>query len=656
MGPALTMFTRHIFALVGFLVLIGASPILGYNVVHEKRSSAPPGWLKREPLEKDAVLPISIALTQRNLDKGYEWLMDVSDPTSSKYGRHWDAASISSAFAPCNDTVDAVRAWLISAGIASERVKQSDSRGWLKFKASVSEAEDLFKTRYHIYEHSETGQQHAACEEYSVPAHMKDKIDFVTPSVHFDVKLRARDTDNLKGSAPKRGPSGGGPKLKNWIDYSDIIKELRDCDKQITTWCLRVLYEFPPGRTANATNSFGIVEYTPEVYVPSDLDLFFKNFSTSQVGERPTLDSIDGGSIEQANMSFTANGESDLDLEYAMSLVYPQKVTLYQVGDEVEGASFNNFLDGIDASYCTYEGGDDPTQDAPYPDPSGGYQGPKDCGKYEPTKVISTSYSSNEHDLTPAYENRQCNEYMKLGLMGVSVLYSSGDYGVAGNPNQCINGAGSDAPSQNGTLGGRFNPSFPGSCPYITSVGATQVKPGVDIMTTKTQQEMACETVIYSGGGFSNVFPLPSYQASAVKGWFKDHPPPYTSEQFNNSQETRGFPDISANGANYVVAVDGKWALLYGTSASSPTLGSILTLINEERFNAGKGSIGFINPVAYAHPEVFNDITEGNNPGCATSGFNATTGWDPVTGLGTPNYRKLLELFLSLAVFEIMNV
>jgi hypothetical protein len=41
-----------------------------------------------------------------------------------------------------------------------------------------------------------------------------------------------------------------------------------------------------------------------------------------------------------------------------MSLVYPQKVTLYQVGDYLEGASFNNFLDALDGSYCTYMGGD----------------------------------------------------------------------------------------------------------------------------------------------------------------------------------------------------------------------------------------------------------------------------------------------------------
>jgi tripeptidyl-peptidase-1 len=187
------------------------------------------------------------------------------------------------------------------------------------------------------------------------------------------------------------------------------------------------------------------VEYTPQAYLPADLDMFFRNYSPSQVGERPILKSIDGGFLQTETESFDLNGESDLDLEYGMSLVYPQKVTLYQTGDYVEGASFNNFLDALDASYCTYDGGDDPTQDGVYPDTFGSgfgaYEGPEACGGFAATNVISTSYGYNEADLTPFYEMRQCHEYLKLGLQGVTFLYSSGDYGVAGNGGQCIDPA-----------------------------------------------------------------------------------------------------------------------------------------------------------------------------------------------------------------------
>ena len=311
-----------------------------------------------------------------------------------------------------------------------------------------------------------------------------------------------------------------------------------------------------------------------------------------------------------------------------MTLVNPVPVTLYQTGDLVEGASFNNFLDAIDGTYCTYEGGDDPTQDGIYPDPftsptgATGYEGPENCGGFAATKVISTSYGYNEADLTAAYEQRQCNEYAKLGMQGVTILYSSGDYGVAGNGGECLNADG----SLNSGTSGRFNPSFPGTCPFVTSVGATQIKPGASV----TAPEEACETVIFSGGGFSNVFPLPSYQTTAVKSFFANHPPPYGADRFNNSQQTRGLPDVSANGANYVIAIDGTFSLVYGTSASSPTFGSVITLVNEARFDAGKGSVGFLNPTLYAHPGVLNDITSGGNQGCGTPGFTATTGWEYV--------------------------
>lgn len=359
-----------------------------------------------------------------------------------------------------------------------------------------------------------------------------------------------------------------------------------------------------------------------------------------------------------------------------MSLVYPQKVTLYQVGDAVEGASFNNFLDALDGSYCTYDGGDDPNQDAAYPDPNnvaGAYKGPEACGGFAATNVISTSYSYNEADLTPFYENRQCYEYMKLGLQGVTFLYSSGDYGVAGNGGQCIDVA--TGTYNNGTyfqtstlviakppqvqlecstppslapvpVSSRLTPPQSNHLTTldITSVGATQVKPGASV----TAPEKAAESVIYSGGGFSNVFALPSYQASAVGTYFAKHKPAYGSDRYNTSQHSRGFPDVSANGVNYVIAIDGNFSYVYGTSASAPTFGAIMTLVNSARLSVGKGPVGFINPVIYKNAWMFNDITEGGNQGCGTPGFQAVKGWDPVTGLGTPNFPRMLAIWLGL--------
>lgn len=159
---------------------------------------------------------------------------------------------------------------------------------------------------------------------------------------------------------------------------------------------------------------------------------------------------------------------------------------------------------------------------------------------------------------------------------------------------------------------------------------------------------MACEVDIYSGGGFSNIFSMPAYQAEAVSHYITQYPPPYGADRFNTSGNSRGLPDVSANGALYNVAVDGSFQPVSGTSAATPVFGSVIALINGERLKLGKKPVGFINPVLYAHPYILNDVTKGNNPGCGTSGFEAQPGWDPVTGLGTPNFKKMLTLFLNL--------
>lgn len=592
--------------------------------VHEARSSAPAGWTRGNRLSKKSTLPVRIALAQSNLDQLHDHLMRVSEPTSEEYGQHWTVEQVRKTFAPSESTRNAVTGWLVDAGIASHRLKHDvGSGGWVAFDATVEEAESLFQTKYFHWTHpqSSSGVSFPAVEEsYSLPAHIRPHIDFITPTLHFDMKLgkKSHSDDSVKlekrDDAPvlekringtTKIPLGSpmSPTVPKYISptnpFQVFFGNTSQCDQYITPACLRALYNLPTLPTilpSNSKNSFAVVEYTPQQYIPSDLTSFFANYSTNQKQLAPTLVSIDGGNINTAGAyGFGYNGESNLDLEYGMTLVNPIPTTLYQAGDANVGASFNNFLDAFDASYCA---GDDPVQDSQYPDP-GGYTGPETCGGFTPAKVISTSYGYNEPDLSPAYEMRQCQEYAKLGLLGTTFVYSSGDSGVAGGGDSCIdpNGYYNDGTS------GQFVPSFPSTCPYILSVGATQINPGSSV----NAPESACQQVIYSGGGFSNVFPTPTYQKSALATYFANHKPAYTAAQYNNSMATRGFPDVSANGANYMTMIDGQYQLVYGTSASSPVFAAVLALINEARLNIGKSSVGFVNPALYANPSMLSE-------------------------------------------------
>ncbi|OSD00616.1 subtilisin-like protein [Trametes coccinea BRFM310] len=627
--------------LTGFFTLGAVSLALAAHtpvrrVAHESRRSLPAGWTPVRRAEPDLVLPLSVGLAQSNIENLESYLLDVSHPDSPNYGQHWTPAQVANAFRPSKASVDAVRSWLVKDGqIGADRITVSQSGAWILANVTVAEAEELLGTEYYVYQHGQDGREHLACHQaYHVPEHVSKHVDVITPTLHFDTKVTRHGITEPLSSAKDIGkvskPVTGGV-------IHTIFDDLEHCDEVITLACLRVLYDFVYVPLATNKNTIGVVEYTPESHNETDFDVFFANFSKSQIGERPKLVGIDGGVLIPGGDP----AESSLDLQYVLGLIGTkrQEVQLYQVGDPVEGASFNNLLDGLDKSYCTSGGGDDPTQDGIYPDPSPGGYDKDDCGTVKPAYIISTSYGYQEADLTPAYMQRQCNEYGKLSLTGVTFVYSSGDAGVGGRQDVCLDENG------NQVTGGKiFSPTFPGGCPFVTSVGATQVVPGHKV----TEPESAVFQRFPSGGGFSNVFPRASFQQKAVANYLEKYPPGYASNIYNASG--RAFPDVSANGLNYSVAINGEFRLVSGTSASAPTFASILSAVNDARLAAGKSPVGWINPTIYsdAFNGVFNDITNGSNPNCGTQGFLAQPGWDPVTGLGTPNFPKMLTKWLEL--------
>jgi hypothetical protein len=223
------------------------------HVIHEKRDSLPVNWRRSAKLHPDSILPMRIALTQGNLDKADEFLMDVSHPTSPNFGKHWTAKQVAEMFAPTKETIDAVTGWLAEAGII--KVTQSQSLNWINANVPVAKAERLLQTSYFEYIH-ESGKSHVACEEYSVPEHLRDHIDFITPTVHFDAKANQptkRSTDLKPAVQPAKAKSIGSatsnvasPKTDSEIPLGEIIAELKQCDTYITPDCLRALYLLPP--------------------------------------------------------------------------------------------------------------------------------------------------------------------------------------------------------------------------------------------------------------------------------------------------------------------------------------------------------------------------------------------------------------------------
>lgn len=137
--------------------------------------------------------------------------------------------------------------------------------------------------------------------------------------------------------------------------------------------------------------------------------------------------------------------------------------------------SIGNLLDAIDGSFCTDE------------DKAVG----QDCGIYSPTRVTSISYGASEVYYPEAQQQRQCHEFLKLGLKGHTFAISSGDYGVSDRPaylydtNGCIIPGNYNAttylfgPKLNGTV---FNPPYPQNCPYVLSVGGTQLNPDETVL------------------------------------------------------------------------------------------------------------------------------------------------------------------------------
>jgi subtilase family serine protease len=238
--------------------------------------------------------------------------------------------------------------------------------------------------------------------------------------------------------------------------------------------------------------------------------------------------------------------------------------------------------------------------------------------------IISQSWGASEvtlKDSAGQQEIQKWDAFFKQATtqQGITFFASSGDHGAT------------DVTDLNGTiLSKQPTTSFPTDDPWVTSVGGTALsRAGISSF-----QETAWNNQFgASGGGYSTFFSRPVYQGCCVK-----------------SSPGRGVPDVSGNAdpTTALAIYFGGWPLIGGTSASAPLWAAIAAIANQMAGHA----LGFLNPALYklaassSYPQDFHDITKGNNTqdvgGTIVPGYAAAQGWDPVTGLGSPNAEKLI--------------
>jgi len=234
--------------------------------------------------------------------------------------------------------------------------------------------------------------------------------------------------------------------------------------------------------------------------------------------------------------------------------------------------------------------------------------------------VISISWGSSEDSNTEQARTAFNQVLQDAAALGVTVCCSAGDDG-------------SSDIRQPANRDGQPHVDFPASSPFALACGGTRLEGSG---TTIRQEVVWNDGKGATGGGVSNQFDRPPYQASAGV--------PKSPE----GRTGRGVPDVAGDAdprTGYQVRlVGGKADVVGGTSAVAPLWAGLVALLNQRLASRSKPTAGFLNPLLYqpATARTFHDIVEGNNDIEDLGKYDAGKAWDPCTGLGTPDAVSLM--------------
>jgi kumamolisin len=342
---------------------------------------------------------------------------------------------------------------------------------------------------------------------------------------------------------------------------------------------IAALYQFPPNASA-AGQTIGIIELGGG-YKTADLTAYFKTLGQKTPSVKTV--SVDGGKNIPTNAN-SADGEVMLDIEVAASVAPGANIVVYFAPNTDQG-----FIDAI--ATAVHDTTNKPS-------------------------VISISWGGPESSWTTQSLNALDAACQSAAALGITITVAAGDNG-----------------STDGLTDGSNHVDFPASSPHVLACGGTKLIGTGSSITSEVVWNEIANNEGATGGGVSNFFPLPTWQANAKV------PTP------TNSAGGRGVPDVSGDAdpsTGYIIRVDGKTLPIGGTSAVAPLWAGLIAVANAQNGT----SAGFIQPAIYAAKgkAAFNDITSGTNYSGSPTGFSAGPGWDACTGLGSPIGTKLITV------------
>jgi kumamolisin len=376
-----------------------------------------------------------------------------------------------------------------------------------------------------------------------------------------------------KHKFPHRSRSAGlnGPGGQNGVAATEFAKR----------------YNFPTNHQGVKLDGSGQTVAIIELgggYNQSDLQIFFKEIGVAL--PNITAVSVDGAANNPTKKG-AADGEVLLDIEVAGAVAPGANIAVYFAPNKGDG-----FLDAINAAI--HDADRNPSV------VSISWGGPEDPAELQAIQAF--------HEV-----------FAEAAALGVTVCVASGDHGTAD-----LDGFHWD---------GRIHVDHPAVDDLVLACGGTQIdSDGKDIVWNDETpfSDTPGGGGWASGGGVSEIVPLPKYQQSAN-----------VPVSIVTGKHGRGVPDIAMSATDYFTRVHGQEGASGGTSAVAPLMASLIVLLNQAK---GK-NVGFLNPFLYQNvvKGIVDDVTIGTNAiKNKAKGYSAKKGWDACTGLGTPNGQKIL--------------